>query len=110
MKRLHVHVAVKDLDTSIGFYSKLFAAERPGRRCDEGARVVLLRTDLLLVRGRLAKDASVSELRAAGEEDLAVIHVGSARQHYGHSVFNGSVRASVRSETSCRCAFQRRDE
>ena len=24
--------------------------------------------------------------------------------------FNGSVRASVRSETSCRCAFQRRDE
>ena len=52
----------------------------------------------------------MSELRAAGEEDLAVIHVGSARQHYGHSVFNGSVRASVRSETSCRCAFQRRDE
>ncbi|WFL76002.1 ArsI/CadI family heavy metal resistance metalloenzyme [Altererythrobacter arenosus] len=27
MKRLHVHVAVKDLDHSIGFYSTLFAAE-----------------------------------------------------------------------------------
>jgi amino-acid N-acetyltransferase len=35
----------------------------------------VLRTDLLLVRGRgrLAKDASVSELHAAGEEDLAAI-------------------------------------
>lgn len=27
MKRLHVHVGVNDLDQSIGFYSKLFAAE-----------------------------------------------------------------------------------
>lgn len=27
MKRLHVHVAVEDLDRSIGFYSTLFAAE-----------------------------------------------------------------------------------
>jgi catechol 2,3-dioxygenase-like lactoylglutathione lyase family enzyme len=27
MKRLHVHVAVTDLDTSIRFYSQLFAAE-----------------------------------------------------------------------------------
>ena len=27
MKRLHVHVAVDDLDTAIGFYSTLFAAD-----------------------------------------------------------------------------------
>jgi catechol 2,3-dioxygenase-like lactoylglutathione lyase family enzyme len=27
MKRMHVHVGVTDLDQSIGFYSKLFAAE-----------------------------------------------------------------------------------
>ncbi len=27
MKRLHVHVAVRDLSESIGFYSTLFAAE-----------------------------------------------------------------------------------
>ena len=27
MKRLHVHVTVDDLDKSIGFYAKLFAAE-----------------------------------------------------------------------------------
>ena len=27
MKRLHVHVAVNDLDNAIGFYSTLFAAE-----------------------------------------------------------------------------------
>ncbi len=29
MKRLHLHVAVEDLDTSIGFYARLFGA-RPG--------------------------------------------------------------------------------
>lgn len=34
MRRLHVHVAVKDLDTSIGFYSKLFAAEPTVRKAD----------------------------------------------------------------------------
>lgn len=27
MKRLHVHVAVSDLDASVGFYSKLFGAQ-----------------------------------------------------------------------------------
>src|ERR1700692_1506730 len=27
MKRMHVHVAVKDLEQSIGFYSALFAAQ-----------------------------------------------------------------------------------
>lgn len=27
MKRFHVHVSVKDLPQSIGFYSKLFGAE-----------------------------------------------------------------------------------
>jgi catechol 2,3-dioxygenase-like lactoylglutathione lyase family enzyme len=34
MKRLHVHVGVKDLDQSIRFYSKLFAAEPTVRKVD----------------------------------------------------------------------------
>jgi len=34
MKRLHVHVAVKDLDASIRFYSQLFAAEPAVRKPD----------------------------------------------------------------------------
>jgi catechol 2,3-dioxygenase-like lactoylglutathione lyase family enzyme len=34
MKRLHVHVAVKNLDASIGFYSQLFAAEPTVRKPD----------------------------------------------------------------------------
>jgi predicted lactoylglutathione lyase len=34
MKRLHVHVAVKDLDASIGFYSQLFAAAPAVRKSD----------------------------------------------------------------------------
>jgi catechol 2,3-dioxygenase-like lactoylglutathione lyase family enzyme len=34
MKRLHVHVAVDDLDRSIGFYSTLFAAEPSVREAD----------------------------------------------------------------------------
>ena len=34
MKRLHVHVSVKDLDESLRFYSKLFAAEPTVRKPD----------------------------------------------------------------------------
>jgi catechol 2,3-dioxygenase-like lactoylglutathione lyase family enzyme len=34
MKRLHVHIAVKNLDTSVGFYSQLFAAEPTVRKPD----------------------------------------------------------------------------
>ena len=34
MKRLHVHIAVSDLDTSIRFYSQLFAADPTVRRPD----------------------------------------------------------------------------
>lgn len=34
MKRLHVHVAVKDLEASVRFYSQLFAAEPSVRKTD----------------------------------------------------------------------------
>lgn len=34
MKRLHVHIAVEDLDRSIGFYSTLFAAQPSVRKAD----------------------------------------------------------------------------
>jgi catechol 2,3-dioxygenase-like lactoylglutathione lyase family enzyme len=34
MKRLHVHVAVSDLDASVRFYSSLFAAEPAVRKAD----------------------------------------------------------------------------
>jgi catechol 2,3-dioxygenase-like lactoylglutathione lyase family enzyme len=34
MKRLHVHVAVKDLDASVRFYCQLFAAEPNVRKSD----------------------------------------------------------------------------
>jgi catechol 2,3-dioxygenase-like lactoylglutathione lyase family enzyme len=40
MKRLHVHVAVADLDRSIGFYSTLFAAQ-PSVRKDDYAKWML---------------------------------------------------------------------
>jgi hypothetical protein len=40
MKRLHVHVSVKDLATSIRFYSRLFAAE-PSVRKEDYARWML---------------------------------------------------------------------
>jgi catechol 2,3-dioxygenase-like lactoylglutathione lyase family enzyme len=40
MKRLHVHVAVADLERSIGFYSTLFAAE-PSVRKDDYAKWML---------------------------------------------------------------------
>jgi catechol 2,3-dioxygenase-like lactoylglutathione lyase family enzyme len=40
MKRLHVHIAVDDLDRSIGFYSTLFGAQ-PGVRKSDYAKWML---------------------------------------------------------------------
>jgi catechol 2,3-dioxygenase-like lactoylglutathione lyase family enzyme len=40
MKRLHVHLSVRDLDTSVRFYSQLFAAE-PAVRNDDYAKWML---------------------------------------------------------------------
>ncbi len=40
MKRLHVHVAVEDLEASVRFYSRLFAAE-PGVRKSDYAKWML---------------------------------------------------------------------
>ncbi len=40
MKRLHVHVSVKDLDQSIGFYTDLFGTA-PGTRKDDYAKWML---------------------------------------------------------------------
>ncbi len=40
MKRLNVHVSVKDLDTSVRFYSPLFASE-PSVRKDDYAKWML---------------------------------------------------------------------
>ncbi len=40
MKRLHVHVAVENLQASIRFYSELFAAEPRSAGCCEPAAAV----------------------------------------------------------------------
>jgi catechol 2,3-dioxygenase-like lactoylglutathione lyase family enzyme len=38
MKRLHVHVSVNDVDASVRFYSRLFAADPTVRKSDYAKR------------------------------------------------------------------------
>ena len=62
MKRLHVHVAVENLDASIHFYSQLFAAE-PTVRKDDYAKWML-------------EDPRVNFAISAGVMALGVHHLG----------------------------------
>ena len=71
MKRLHVHVAVKNLETSIGFYSQLFAAEPTVRKPDY-AKWMLEDPRVNFAISQRAVSAGVQELgiQAESREEL----------------------------------------
>jgi hypothetical protein len=71
MKRLHVHVAVKNLATSIGFYSQLFAAEPTVRKPDY-AKWMLEDPRVNFAISQRGVDAGVQELgiQAESREEL----------------------------------------
>ncbi len=71
MKRLHVHIAVKNLDTSIGFYSQLFAAEPTVRKPDY-AKWMLEDPRVNFAISQRGVDAGVQELgiQAESREEL----------------------------------------
>ena len=69
MKRLHVHIAVDDLEKSIGFYSTLFAAE-PSVRKDDYAKWMLDDPRVnLAISQRASVDAGVDHLGIQTETD-----------------------------------------
>jgi catechol 2,3-dioxygenase-like lactoylglutathione lyase family enzyme len=98
MKRFHVHLHVKDLDQSIGFYSKLFAAE-PARRESDYAKWMLQDPPVnfaISTRGAAAgidhlgiqtdNAEELSELKARAEAaDLALLDEGETTCCYARS-------------------------
>lgn len=71
MKRLHIHVAVENLDTSIGFYSQLFAAEPTVRKPDY-AKWMLEDPRVNFAIGQRAASPGIQELgiQAESREEL----------------------------------------
>ena len=76
MKRLHVHVGVADLSTSIGFYSTLFGAE-PTVTKDDYAKWMLEdpRVNFAISSGNhAAKGIEHLGIQAGDEEELAEVY------------------------------------
>jgi catechol 2,3-dioxygenase-like lactoylglutathione lyase family enzyme len=68
MKRLHVHIAVEDLQKSIGFYSTLFGA-KPSVRKDDYAKWVLDDPKVNLAISQRERIAGVDHLGIQVESD-----------------------------------------
>lgn len=98
MKRFHVHLHVDNLEQSIGFYSKLFAAE-PARREDDYAKWMLQDPPVnfaISTRGTAAgidhlgiqtdSAEDLAELKARAEAaDLALLDEGETTCCYARS-------------------------
>ena len=69
MKRLHVHVAVDNLDASIGFYSTLFAAPRPFARTITPNGCSMIRRSISRSRTHGTAGAGVDHLGIQVESD-----------------------------------------
>jgi len=68
MKRLHVHIAVDDLNTSIGFYSTLFRAE-PSVLKEDYAKWMLEDPKVNLAISQRTRSAGVDHLGIQVESD-----------------------------------------
>ena len=75
MKRLHVHVGVADLSTSIGFYSTLFGAE-PTVTKDDYAKWMLEdpRVNFAISSGHAAKGIEHLGIQVEDGEDLTEVY------------------------------------
>ena len=68
MKRLHIHIAVDDLEKSIGFYSTLFASE-PSVRKDDYAKWMLDDPRVNLAISQRERTAGVDHLGIQTDTD-----------------------------------------
>jgi len=76
MKRLHVHVAVHDLQQSIRFYSTLFAAE-PAVRKDDYAKWQLDDPRVNFAISTRGKKAGLDHLGIQAENDAELEEIGT---------------------------------
>lgn len=100
MKRLHVHVAVRDLDESIRFYSTLFGSE-PNVRKEDYAKWMLEdpRVNFAIsARGRIP---GVDHLGIQVEQPAALAEI-TRRLHAAES--------AIREEADAHCCYARSDK
>lgn len=84
MKRLHVHIAVDDLEKSIGFYSTLFAAQ-PSVRKDDYAKWMLDDPRVNLAISQRARAAGVDHLGIQTDSDDELRELASRLKSAGET-------------------------
>jgi hypothetical protein len=84
MKRLHIHIAVDDLEKSIGFYSMLFASE-PSVRKDDYAKWMLDDPRVNLAISQRERVAGVDHLGIQTDSDAELRELASRLKAAGET-------------------------
>jgi len=87
MKRLHVHIAVDDLNKSIGFYSTLFGVE-PSVLKDDYAKWMLEDPKVNLAISQRARSAGVDHLGIQVESDSELRELASRLKSAGETTLD----------------------
>jgi catechol 2,3-dioxygenase-like lactoylglutathione lyase family enzyme len=85
MKRLHVHVAVRDLDESIPFYSTLFATE-PAVRQPDYAKWMLEDPRVNFAISSRSKDVGLDHLGIQAETPGELAEIGTRLEQAGRPI------------------------
>lgn len=85
MKRLHVHVAVEDLDRSIGFYSTLFGAE-PAVLKGDYAKWMLEDPRVNFAISTWGKEPGIDHLGFQVDDDAELGAIAQRLNEAGHAV------------------------
>lgn len=87
MKRLHVHIAVDDLNKSVGFYSTLFGAE-PSVLKDDYAKWMLKDPRVNLAISQRARSAGVDHLGIQVESEGELHEIASRLKSAGEATLD----------------------
>ena len=87
MKRLHVHIAVDDLNKSIGFYSTLFGTE-PCVLKDDYAKWMLEDPKVNLAISQRTRSAGVDHLGIQAESDGELREIAARLKSAGEAVLD----------------------
>ena len=100
MKRLHVHVAVHDLQQSIGFYSALFAAE-PTVTKDDYAKWMLDDPRVNFAISTWDKNKGITHLGIQGENAAELEEIGARLER---------AEIAVKPELGVSCCYAKSDK
>lgn len=87
MKRLHLHIAVEDLDRSIGFYSTLFGAQ-PSVVKDDYAKWMLEDPRVNLAISRRDRAAGVDHVGVQAETSAELAEIATRLKAAGETTFD----------------------